>query len=129
MKQRINHTNSEQLLARVASDIRVPSFEQFQQMMVTNSSDVRYTYQRNQSSPWFRRLSLRMVPVAVPLILAALVISFTSNSPIVLTSEDELVIDELTQEMQFLSQEDAATETVVAGYMNQLLVIGDQTNN
>lgn len=121
--------NSEQLLAQVASDICVPSFEQFQQMMVTNQPDVRYTYQRNQSSPWFRRLSLRIVPIAVPVVLAALIISFTYNPRVSLSSEDELVIDELTQEIQLLSEEDVITENMVAAYMNQLLVIGDQTYN
>lgn len=126
MKQGIKKINSEQLLKQVASDITIPSFERFQQIMVTKPEVVRYTHQRSQVHSWFRPLQSWATSVLIPVVLVAVaVIVMLPNSHDSFTEGNEVLIDEGNQELYMLSQEDAYADVIFTNYVDQFLKIGE----
>lgn len=126
MKQKTSKLNSETLLRQAAADIAVPSFERFQQMMVTKPESVRYTQQRSQVRPRFRPFRSWAASILISAALVALaVIVVLPSSDDSLSEGNELLIDEGNQELYMLSQEDAYADMVINNYVNQFLKIGE----
>lgn len=126
MKQKTSKLNSETLLRQAAADIAVPSFERFQQILVTKPESVRYTQQRSQVHPRFRPFRSWAASILIPAALVALaVIVVLPTSDDSLSEGNQVLIDEGNQELYMLSQEDAYADTVINNYVDQFLKIGE----